>query len=489
MRPMSTLAVTAGTAVTMATLLSAQAEGAAGDRHRQTSIVRPVASVSPWLAISPTVPVIGQPDALRVGSSTQVIWSQADGSRYSVRVRTLDAQARPVGPGATVVEGWLAVSRDPKLFLQGTERVAAFAGIRSSAAGDPYVGPMVSARSADGATWALAPGSLTMSTAAGNAQSIDAIDGGGVPFVAFGGFRPAVVLHRGAVTGGVGDPGDFTAAATCCNTEVALARDPGTAAVWVAWHGTGATDPAQAGVQVQRVWPQPAGPAQQAPGSAAAGKSLNPGQPVALAAGTGGVWAAYLLGYPTATTIRLWRVGTTTWRDLPAGGQATTVALSAAPGGRLWLSWLTLGDRVLHAVRTNPAVTRFGAVRRLPQPGGPASQLWATTSEGTAGPLTLIASAQVAGAGQPTLYALRALPGLTLRVRPAKLRDGAVRMTVTDAGSPVRRAAVRFRGKTVRTNAAGRATVRVPASARTGQYPARASKPGYAPARAVVRVR
>ena len=418
-----------------------------------------------------------------------MVWSQTDGSTHSVRVRLLDGVAKPVAPTRTVVSGWLALIDDPKLFKDGTDQMAAFAGIRSAAPSDPYVGPMVSARSPDGVHWTLEPGKLTNSTAAGNSQNIDAIDAGGVPFVAFSGFNPAVHLHRGFLTGAPTDTPDLLGASTCCNTYTSLARDGSNGRVWVAWHATGATAASDVGTRVQRIWPQPAGAALKAPGSTnAMGQSIVPGQPVALAARAGGgVWAAYLVGYPTSSRIRLWRVGTSTTLDFAAGGQASTVALTAGPSGRLWLSWVTLGDRVMRAVRTNPAVTRLGAVRTFPQPGGPTSQLRTTTLDGRLGPLDVVASAQVGTASLPKLYALHVLPAMRVHAQPGRLPDGKVHITVTDAGSPVRSATVRLLGKSARTDAHGRATMTVSKQVKDGSYPVVVTRSGYV--KSTVRVR
>ncbi len=461
---------------------------ASAGTHGATSRAATATSVAPWSTVTGPVPAITQPDTLRVGDRLQVIWSQSDGSTSSVRVRPLDSRARPVGPVATVVEGWLAVVEDPKLFVSGTDQVAAFAGIRSFAPGDPYVGPMVSARSSDGSSWALAPGSLTESAAAGNSGNIDAIDAGGEPFVAFSGFTPALVLHRGFRTGSPADTGDFTAAAGG-SYYAALARDTATGEVWAAWHSPNG-EASQVGTRVQRVWPRSAGPALTAPGSVTGSvNSTGPGQPVALAARAGGgIWVAYLPGYPTSSTIRLWQAGSGSWLDVPAGGSADLVTLSASGGGRLWLSWHTLGDRVLHATRSNPAVSRWGAVRTVPQPGGPTSQLRATTTDAARGPLDIVSSAQVGGAAEPSLYSLQVLPGLQVVAKPRKLDRGTVRIRVSDAGSPVARAKVSFRGSTVRTNGHGRAAVKVSAKLKSGRFPAVVRKAGYATTRIKVRV-
>ncbi|MDH4346221.1 MAG: hypothetical protein OEW31_07800, partial [Thermoleophilia bacterium] len=69
------------------------------------------------------------------------------------------------------------------------------------------------------------------------------------------------------------------------------------------------------------------------------------------------------------------------------------------------------------------------------------------------------------------------LPPLSLAAKKGK---SAVTFVVTDAGDPVAGAKVSFAGKSVTTNAAGKAT------APSGSGKAKATKAGYAPASAAV---
>ena len=92
MRRTSAVASTAITcALGMATLgaQGAQGTGSPWEPGRTAT----AASVAPWATVSAPVPVITQPDALRVGNTLQVIWSQTDGTTHSVRVR---ARGRPL---------------------------------------------------------------------------------------------------------------------------------------------------------------------------------------------------------------------------------------------------------------------------------------------------------------------------------------------------------------------------------------------------------
>lgn len=70
----------------------------------------------------------------------------------------------------------------------------------------------------------------------------------------------------------------------------------------------------------------------------AAGNTSSADQRIALVArnaADGGVWAAYAVGYPTAQSIRVLKVGTSIARTIRVGGNVRFVSLSAGPGGRL----------------------------------------------------------------------------------------------------------------------------------------------------------
>ena len=444
----------------------------------------------PWVQVAPVNFGISQPDLIRVGNHLQVQWMAYDDTTRSVRTRQLTAAGRIDSPTRVVVQNWLALIDDPKLVSVGGDLLSVFAGIRSSAPGDPYVGPAVHASSPNGLDWTLEPGSLSQTTAAGNAESIDVINAQGQPLFAMGGFDQHVKMHRGVSDSSPASEADFfTSNSGCCpDTSVALANDTSTDETWAAWFALGATDPAEMGVFAQKVWPRPNGPMLHAPGTAAGGGAPNPGLPVALASRAGGgVWAAYSLG-SAGRTIRLWHVGTSKTLDLKVG-QHTTIAMAAGPGGRLWVAWKQLGTDQIRATRTNPQVTKSGAVRRILIPGGSGGQLNRMALEGSGGPLVIAAASQPPGSGSNALYAGQVLPGLTLKVAPKRLAQGQVVVTVSDAGAPVRGAKVSLLGNSAKTNAQGVAHLAVVGSGvPDGRYPVAASKRGYYKAGASIRV-
>jgi hypothetical protein len=163
------------------------------------------------------------------------------------------------------------------------------------------------------------------------------------------------------------------------------------------------------------------------------------------------------------------------------------LCLATSTEGRLWLTWRTVSDHVLHAVRTNKAVTRFGPVQNVVQPGGLSTSVHSTECEAALGPLSLVVNAQVS-TGSPTLYARQVLPVLSATRRPAKLNKGTLTVTVTDAGDPLPGARVKFRKRTLTTNAQGKATFKVAATVPAKRYPIQVTKAGYVGTRLFVRV-
>jgi hypothetical protein len=154
------------------------------------------------------------------------------------------------------------------------------------------------------------------------------------------------------------------------------------------------------------------------------------------------------------------------------------VNLTRGPDGRLWAMWQDAARTRLYASRSNAAGTRFGAVVSTAPPRG-TSSIWKVGGEGTSGPLDLLVS--VSTPGSLATWHTQVLPGLSLACaagRPASC-------IVTDAGDPVAGATVRLGGRALRTNARGR----VAAGLRPGAYAVTATKPGYAVARARLRIR
>lgn len=460
--------------------------------HGDTRSASTAAAVDEWTPISDAALGLNQtPGVTRRGDNLYVSWSQTDpGSLHSVRTRTLDAEGEPVGSVAEVVTGWRALILDPKILVHDGDLMTVFSGIRSTGNPEPYVGYAFFATSPDGQDWTLEEGTLSQTQAAGNASVTDAVNGAGEPLWGMGGFGGQVIMHRGtSTTFPAGTPDFFTDDNGCCPTlDVTFANDRGSGDVYVGWTNLSGDTPETAGVFVQRIWPQPGGPVHQAPGSANGGQSIGAGMPGFVSERVGGgVWAAYRLGYPTSSTIRLWEVGTAnTWDVTSPSGTVDRVTLTAAPDGRLWLSWRGVGDGLLYAARTDRDVTRIGKVQKVVPPGGDGF-IWSVATDGESGPLDVVANIQ-AFEDDPRLYATQLLPTLTAKARPKKLNKGRVTIVVSDAGDPVSGARVRLRGRSTTTDADGEAVFRISKRVRSKTYEATVTKGGYRQAVAKVKV-
>ena len=88
-----------------------------------------------------------------------------------------------------------------------------------------------------------------------------------------------------------------------------------------------------------------------------------------------GVYVAYPTGYPSARTVRLWKLtAAKTTSMVVAGGAAgkNEVAIAAGADGRIWVAWSEYagGRERVGVRRSNAAVTQFGATRYSMIPAG-----------------------------------------------------------------------------------------------------------------------
>jgi hypothetical protein len=170
---------------------------------------------------------------------------------------------------------------------------------------------------------------------------------------------------------------------------------------------------------------------------------------------------------------------------------AVHVAIAAAPGGHLWVLWYDTSQNKIHVVRTNAAVSKFGAVQTLAAPPS-TSVLEGLQAEGSQGPLDVIGLVLQTTAGStPSYWDTQLLPKLALTGSPSSVshtQATTVTFTVTDVGDPVAGAKVSFLGKTATTNAKGVAQITVPKGTATGKHTATAAKADYTSATFTVTV-
>ncbi len=160
---------------------------------------------------------------------------------------------------------------------------------------------------------------------------------------------------------------------------------------------------------------------------------LSPDQAMALTGRTGaaGVFSAYCHGYPTCSSVSLWRFGASSALTAPGSGSAKKIGIAAAPNGRIWVFWWKSDSRTVRAVRTNTAGTAFGVVRSVTLPA--AGIVWKTAGDAANGRLDLVVSFDPDASGGPRLLHTQVLPGLKLAA-PRRV-DNATTQTVKSSSS------------------------------------------------------
>jgi hypothetical protein len=141
-------------------------------------------------------------------------------------------------------------------------------------------------------------------------------------------------------------------------------------------------------------------------------------------------------------------------------------------------------NRRAYATRSNRDITRFGAIVEVAPPAGKAeSGIYKVKGEGSVWPLDLFLACQ--SINELATYHTQVLPGLSLNASPKTItaaQGGNVTFEVTDAGDPVAGATISVAGKSLTTDAQGRATYAVAKGAKPGAIAATASKADYTPA-------
>ena len=455
----------------------------------------PAASAAPgdWTQVSqtssattyPQIANIDEPTAAWFGGTLQVVWrQQSSAAREGYSTALLDSAGRLATGPVAVFGDWTTLTSNPTLLSLGGQRFLTFSGLNPDRGGAQYF-----ATSADGLTWSVSPGSMSQTQVAYAAYGSDAVDNAGtVVWVGNPGTTTGITWHVGTSPSNPAPAGsDQSYALTgCCAYDAAAARDGATGAVYAAFYSnSGATT--ENGIQVGQILPTSSG-WRQAPGSTqiqdGRASSSDPGQRVAMVGRPGGgVFIAYAMGYPTARTIRILNVTTNATLDVPRTADARSIALTAEPDGRLWLTWRQ-GETVF-AVHTDPAVTELGSIGRWGAPRG-TEDLWKSTAVGTTGGAALVYTATAQNA--INVWSTNVVRTLTVTASPRSVRRGEpVTVTVTDAGDPVAGATVRIGSRTGTTNAAGRVTLDAPAS--TGRARITATEAGYNRGVTSVRVR
>jgi hypothetical protein len=392
-----------------------------------------------------------------------VFWRKRVGGGNEAVAHTPISPAGKRG-GTTIALGGLKAAGNPDAVVTSDDKLRVFvAGLGTTLA----EGGVASATAPlSGAAWTR-EGPRVSSTTSAVGPVGAAVDGSGAPVFAYS-FSFHLGLHVGL------DPAqpdrELQPDSKCCDYLPDVATDAASKQTVIASY---ANADGRRGIWAQTVLPS-TGPRLLAPGSVTGGRNIVQDQRTAITARTGapGVYLAYCSGYPTCTRVLLWRVGAK--KALAAGGSKDVedVNVASGPDGRLWVMWHDgQSSRTMLVRRTNRAATRFGPLVRVQPPSG-TSNVWKLSGEGSIGALDLFAS--VSTGGSLATWHTQVLAPLALSATRSKAK---VTFRVTDAGDPVAGATVKVAGKTLKTNASGRATTTLAGAAK-----ATATKGSYAAA-------
>lgn len=388
-----------------------------------------------------------EPGLLRTSTGLTVAWRRDDTvSTSSIRTRVI-SPAGAIAPTKTVVSGWGSVIADPKLVsLPGGQR-AVFGGVRSINPGELYPGQMATA-AWNGTAWVFdSTNSYSQSRSAYGSYGTTAVNRAGTLVSGFA-LNRDLTFHQGGDTGHPASAADWiiTEPLGFAAYHLSSTVDPATGTLWGAWwtlDGTGTGSLHYSTVL---------------PAKGAIGKlpeRINPDQAVALANGSGGPWVAYLVGYPTVTSVRLFNLVTKRTITVPGSANAAHPALSVAPGGRLWVAWTVQGTGTVRVTRTNTTVTRFQPVQSLTRP----LTVYTLAVQGSSGPLDVVVNTPTTVS--QTVYGLyyrRILPRLTAT---ATYASGRATVRVNDAGLAVAGVTVKYGTRSVVTSSTGVAVINV----------------------------
>lgn len=200
--------------------------------------------------------------------------------------------------------------------------------------------------------------------------------------------------------------------------------------------------------------------------------------------GDSGVYVAYRKGYPSASVVRVWRVGTpgagTIARTAKGVGE---VALAADHQGRIWVLWVS--DGKIFAKRSNKNGGLWGKTVSVKIP---ADSVGTTTLQADAQNKKVDVLAYASKVNGSGFFHTQLLPGITFKASPSKFRGKAtVAFTTRDAGVPLPKSKVTVGGKSCTTNKDGRCSITLGPYSSSKRLKAKATHTGYVPASLTVR--
>jgi hypothetical protein len=350
---------------TLAASFAASAQGA--DVRTPSGLgIHAVAGPGTWIRVAATDSGFNEAGMLRTANGDlHLVWrKRLSSGNFAYGWATISPAGQPLASG-TVLSGWTTLEGDPRLVPDGSGLRLIFIGGLNTDPGNFFSrGAVYTATSPQGSSWVLVHGSMAHHTVL-NLGVAAVSTASGTPAAVFG-LNNVLFFHAGVDPRAPAASPDETVATGPVATGIAgaaLAR-VANGQVWVAWYDQG--------YRVRRILPAAAPPVK-APSSGSGSPDNEPRQQVALAARAGkGLYLAYCspAALNACARINLWHAGSAKPMIVPGSrtGSSGLVALTPAPGGRLWVAWYDFAANVIRAVLTNPAATGFGPVHTIKPP-------------------------------------------------------------------------------------------------------------------------
>jgi hypothetical protein len=431
-------------------------------------------------------------------SPPPALWVSPNGTGWDVFPRQLGAgnftyEVVKLGPFGSVASGpadifaihWGSLQFGPTLLGDGAVPVLVFDGIRGTTG--PYSRGCVYGAAPGKTTWTLQPWTLShdcvnpVAAAAENTPSARVLAAAWPGGWATGSGINYRIGVSAAIPAATDDRHILLTKATAFPTGMANDVN-GSGHFYVAWAQVFSVPASRDGIYIQDV--TAGSPARKAPdtGTFTVSDDMSPVAKLAITNRNfhSGVFLAYCANSAGPCHLLFWRVGAAKAVAVPSSANAFSVSIAQGPGGRIWVAWYNAASNRVFVTRTNIADTKFGAVESYATPCFEHGMLGLG---GSPVPRLDIGMQCVDNAHlQAEQYTAQVLAGLTLGIPgPVKVGTSAVtiKITVTDAGDPVKGAIVKVDGKSAGTNAAGQATFTLPASIKAGSYKVTATAADY----------
>ena len=289
----------------------------------------PAAHAAPWKRV--TTPDGASTDQVGLARTADgvlhVAWHHPTGPNTEDLLHTVISPAGKVGATTPVQSGWTGFT-NPALVVDPGGLRAFWGGFRSTDSSDPQNETNTALSADGGASWALQPGSVvplgaqsyasnTAATVRGDGSTLQAFAGTLGTWV-HAGLSPATANH------------DYQAPLGPYGYDPNLATDAANRTV-LAWYSSAA---GHLGVQVQDVAADgsPVGAAATMPNTSDMQVGMLGRTPLVARKG-GGFYVAYPTGYPSASRVRLWRVGAAAAPLLGRVGDSSSPAVAVAAAG------------------------------------------------------------------------------------------------------------------------------------------------------------